>query len=239
MVGFISKSSLGITVVLAVVCMILFNMLEAYVPDDSKDLNYSTMLTLSYTWFLFTMFICVTVCYIGFRNLRTNIISVGPVHSIELNDVILMVCAFGLIMFIALRFLACLNLLSDQEVGIYAWLLFVASIFNIWSIWLQTALIITSNDIARKQTFASGQAIMNAFLFLAIFNFGFWVMDSFIMTQLPKAHPVDVKYYGLDTWLNVNHILVPVIIFYRFESFLSFIKLISRFLPITSTSSCR
>ena len=62
-------------------------------------------------------------------------------------------------------------------------------------------------------------------LFLIPFNFAFWFTDSFI--DLKNDYSVDTieaEYYGSATWQIIVHLTYPMILFFRFNSFIHFIR---------------
>ena len=61
-------------------------------------------------------------------------------------------------------------------------------------------------------------------LFLIPFNFGFWLADSFIeLKNVVAVSTIEAEYYGSSTWHIIVHLTYPMILFFRFNSFIHFI----------------
>lgn len=62
--------------------------------------------------------------------------------------------------------------------------------------------------------------ISNLFLFMSFVNGGLWSYDCFFNTMFAEIEDYSSKLYGLDKWQMINHVLDPIVIFYRFNCFM-------------------
>ena len=82
------------------------------------------------------------------------------------------------------------------------------------------AISIISPDMKQKhpQQFYCYTQVM---LFFIPFNFGFWFIDSFIdLKNAEVVGTIEADYYGSTTWEIIVHITYPMILFFRFNSFI-------------------
>lgn len=101
----------------------------------------------------------------------------------------------------------------------------LGNIANMFSTFIQTILILQMKDyekIIEKTRFCD---ISNMFLYLSMTNLGLWIYTTFLEAQYVYKQLYPVEVYGYQTWQSVDHLLIPMVIFYRFKCFLSFLDL--------------
>ena len=66
--------------------------------------------------------------------------------------------------------------------------------------------------------------------FLMFFNFAMWLIDTFEL-QNGKSGAVEAEVYGLASWVLIQRMTVPLIIFFRFHAFVLCIELDKEYTP--------
>ena len=91
-------------------------------------------------------------------------------------------------------------------------------LIDIVAIYVQTVLIIHSERKKPRNEINTCCATEHLILLLAICNFVFWAIDSFIDFRYKKDLHIENKYFGEATWEKIRDILYPILIFYRFHA---------------------
>lgn len=97
---------------------------------------------------------------------------------------------------------------------------------------LQTLFI--SDVVCRKRT-GQKQSGRQLITFLLITNLTLWIVYTFVMQKL-EASPIQLKVFGFTTWTLILRITLPLSIFYRFHSAITFAEVWKNSYK-TSTSS--
>lgn len=90
--------------------------------------------------------------------------------------------------------------------------------FSYWKITLQSLFI--SDVVCRKRN-SQKQPGRQLITFLLINNLTLWIIYTFEMQKV-EASPVQLSVYGFTTWALILRITLPLSIFYRFHSAITF-----------------
>ena len=96
---------------------------------------------------------------------------------------------------------------------------FAGTLINIFAVFLQTAFMLNVTRIIAPQGNYEVEKnwLKVGIMFVALSNIFIWIHDSFIHIHLEDN--VGDKYFGAKNWYSITHLMLPFIIFYRFNSF--------------------
>ncbi|XP_053200575.1 proton channel OtopLc-like isoform X2 [Panonychus citri] len=170
-----------------------------------SDISHSTLLILSS--------LAIILAYFKIRKLRFQ----PGVHETAdggLRDLLLRIAAFGLYVYSLFGVIAgAMDLSSMQHFAVL-----ITSTLTIIQVTLQSLFI--SDVVCRKRT-SLKQPGRQLITFLLIANLTLWVIYTFEMQKV-EASPVQLRIYGFSTWALIVRITLPLSIFYRFHSAITF-----------------
>lgn len=169
-----------------------------------SDISHSVLLVLSSVAIL-----------VGF--IKTSKLKFQPVRETadaNLRDLLLRIAAFGLYAYSLFGVIAgAMKLDSTQHVFVL-----VTNLLTIVQVTLQTLFI--SDVVCRKRS-GQKQPGRQLITFLLINNLTLWILYTFEMQKL-EASPIQLSVYGFTTWALILRITLPLSIFYRFHSAITF-----------------
>lgn len=170
-----------------------------------SDISHSTLLILSS--------LAIILAYFKIRKLRFQ----PGVHETAdggLRDLLLRVAAFGLYVYSLFGVIAgAMDLSSLQHFAVL-----ITSTLTILQVTLQSLFI--SDVVCRKRSNLK-QPGRQLITFLLIANLTLWIIYTFEMQKV-EASPVQLRIYGFSTWALIVRITLPLSIFYRFHSAITF-----------------
>ncbi|XP_074597257.1 proton channel otopetrin-like a isoform X2 [Brevipalpus obovatus] len=170
-----------------------------------SDITHSTLLILS----CFAIIIAYSkVCKLRFQP------GIPDTADGGLRDLLLRVAAFGLYVYSFFGVIAgAMNLNSIQHFAVL-----ITSALTIIQVTLQSLFI--ADVVCRKRS-SHKQPGRQLITFLMIANFTLWVIYTFEMQKV-EASPVQLKVYGFTAWALIIRITLPLSIFYRIHSTITF-----------------
>lgn len=135
---------------------------------------------------------------------------------LNLNHYLILISGFGSTVYF------CLNVIAAFYEGSFVYL--PNAVFEVVTTFLQSVLILQMKDHENMNKEEKKIVLSILFMFLSFINFGIWSYDTFF----PKVYTYvsyATKFYGYNVMVKVRHVLVPILIFYRFKCFLSFLEL--------------
>ncbi|XP_054167361.1 proton channel OtopLc-like [Oppia nitens] len=165
-----------------------------------SDISHSALLILS----------CIAIL-LGF--IKTRRLKFQPADG-GLRDLLLRVAAFGLYIYSFFGVIAgAMELNSVQHLLVLA-----TSALTILQVTLQSLFI--SDVVCRKRS-SQKQPGRQLITFLLINNLTLWIIYTFEMQKV-EASPLQLSVYGYTTWALIIRITLPLSIFYRFHSAITF-----------------
>ena len=109
-----------------------------------------------------------------------------------------------------------------------AWILIVEFTLDLCQVYVQTSFLIHAQQLVPVLngvlTQKQYQAFKGCLLLLMVFNFYWWIRVSFLAdSRSPYGVCLFRTYYRPDSWTLVVSVTVPIIAFYRFQSFVTFL----------------
>jgi len=170
-----------------------------------SDISHSILLILS----------CIAILF-GFLQTRRLKFQPGIQDTADggLRDLLLRIAAFGLYTYSLFGVIAgSMELNSIQHLFVL-----ITSTLTIIQITLQSLFI--SDVVCRKRN-SQKQPGRQLITFLLINNLTLWIIYTFEMQKV-EASPVQLSVYGFTTWALILRITLPLSIFYRFHSAITF-----------------
>lgn len=131
-----------------------------------------------------------------------------------LRDILLKVAAFGLYSYALFGLIAgAMDLNSLRHLAVL-----VTSVLTIFQVTLQTLFI---SDVVCRRRVSSQEPARQLITFLLITNLTLWIVYTFEM-QNTEASPVQNETFGKTTWALIVRATLPLSIFYRFHSAITF-----------------
>lgn len=131
-----------------------------------------------------------------------------------LRDILLKVAAFGLYVYSLFGVMAgAMHLSSLQHLTVL-----VTSGLTILQVTLQSLFI---SDVVCRRRVSIAEPGRQLITFLLITNLTLWIIYTFEMQKV-EASPVQLSIYGFTTWALIVRITLPLSIFYRFHSAITF-----------------
>lgn len=104
---------------------------------------------------------------------------------------------------------------TDQVQGV---LNVLTNILMILQASLQTILVLTARRIRALNKEQENRKPGRQFVsFLFLCNFALWILDTF-QNRRPEHNPIQVQFYRVGAWATFTHIVVPLAIFFRYQS---------------------
>ncbi|KAI1307256.1 hypothetical protein HDE_00841 [Halotydeus destructor] len=161
------------------------------------------------------MFCCLATlaAYVKIRKLKFQP-GLNDTADGGLRDILLKIAAFGLYIYSLFGVIAgALQLDSLQHVAVL-----LTSTLTIIQITLQSLFI---SDVTCRRRISNKEPGRQLITFLLITNLTLWIIYTFEMQKV-EATPVQLKTYGFSTWAVIVRITLPLSIFYRFHSAITF-----------------
>ena len=79
-------------------------------------------------------------------------------------------------------------------------------------------------DISSEDTKAMGMPGRNVCNFLLLCNLAMWIIDTFELQNCDSG-AVEAEIFGVGTWVVIQRLTCPLIIFFRFHAFVLCIEL--------------
>ncbi|XP_013792489.2 otopetrin-3-like [Limulus polyphemus] len=200
-----------LVLVICVICLIVFFVL---IYHDHYRLLAVYLSDLSHCSILLFAIIAIIVGFFRVKSLRFS-----TCRKDQLRDILLRVAAFGL--YIHAMFGIIAGSLSSVSY-IPNILLLVTSCLTLLQVTLQSLLIADmscrSSHLPEQDQQKPGRQIVT---FLMISNLTLWVIYTFQMQKV-EASPVEREFYGVMGWAVITRVTLPLSIFYRFHSAVTF-----------------
>ena len=159
----------------------------------------------------------IICAYFKIRKLRFQP-AINETVDFNLRDLLLKVAGFGLFTYSLFGLIAgALNLNNKQNFAVL-----ITSILSIIQVSLQSLFI--SDIVCRKRCNLKQQVPQQLITFLMIINFVFWILYTFEMQKI-EASPVQLAVYGRLSWGLIIRLTLPLSIFYRFHSAITFAEI--------------
>ena len=84
--------------------------------------------------------------------------------------------------------------------------------------------LIHTQDISSESTRAMGMPGRNVCNFLLLCNLAMWIIDTFEL-QNGNSGAVEAEIFGVESWVVIQRLTCPLIIFFRFHAFVLCIEL--------------
>jgi len=159
---------------------------------------------------------------IAFGVFRTRRLEFHADHIEELGSMLLRITAQGIFAYSVFSVVA--GVLSTSKNG---------SSSLVLAIWLMTILEVTVqtlfiSDMTRRRVNSSEQNLKKPgrqiVTFLLINNIILWLVYTFQMQNL-EANPIQVDFYGFLPWIIMQRLTLPLCIFYRFHSAVTYAEI--------------
>lgn len=161
------------------------------------------------------LFCCLAtlIAYIKVRRLKFQP-GLNDSPDAGLRDILLKVAAFGLYSYSLFGVIAgSMNIYSIQYLTVL-----ITSTLTIIQVTLQSLFI---SDVVCRRRNSFGQPARQLITFLLITNLTLWIIYTFEMQKI-EASPVQLGIYGEITWALIVRFTLPLSIFYRFHSAITF-----------------
>ncbi|KAH7642154.1 proton channel otop1 isoform x3 [Dermatophagoides farinae] len=209
---------------ISVTSLIIFFVL---VHHPNYNLMASLLSDISHSILLILSSFAILIGFFKMRNLKF-LPAMRDTADGGLRDLLLRIAAFGLYAYSLFGVIASsFELNSLQHITVL-----VTSVLTIIQVTLQTLFI--SDVVCRKRT-GQKQSGRQLITFLLITNLTLWIVYTFVMQKL-EASPIQLKVFGFTTWALILRITLPLSIFYRFHSAITFAEVWKNSYK-TSTSS--
>ncbi|XP_075676746.1 proton channel OtopLc-like isoform X2 [Dermatophagoides pteronyssinus] len=209
---------------ISVTSLIIFFVL---VHHPNYNLMASLLSDISHSILLILSSFAILIGFFKMRNLKF-LPAMRDTADGGLRDLLLRIAAFGLYAYSLFGVIASsFELNSLQHITVL-----ITSILTIVQVTLQTLFI--SDVVCRKRT-GQKQSGRQLITFLLITNLTLWIVYTFVMQKL-EASPIQLKVFGFTTWTLILRITLPLSIFYRFHSAITFAEVWKNSYK-TSTSS--
>lgn len=117
--------------------------------------------------------------------------------------------------------------LSDNETSK---LILVADCINLIQVYFQSVFLLHVSRCVRNVSYEKCTCFVCICMFLAVSNFGCWIVDSFIIGQaLTRFKHIQMKILQPTVWHVLYEIFGPLTMYYRFASLFAFHTLFMRF----------
>ena len=118
---------------------------------------------------------------------------------------------------------------SSKADHIYSICLIVINIIGCFQVYFQVMFMFQAVSVkpsmAKEKQPKRFYCYTQVMLFLIPFNFGIWFVDSFIeLKNVQEVSAIESQYYGSITWKIIIHLTYPLILFFRFNSFIHCIR---------------
>ncbi|XP_032673568.1 proton channel OtopLc isoform X2 [Odontomachus brunneus] len=198
----------------SLICLILFFVLIHH-PELGllaiylADVSHCVLMTLS-----------IVAIIVGF--IRVQSLKFKAEEQSDLNDILLRVSAFGLFVYAVFSVIAGSLAAFTHEPNL---LVMVTGLLSVAQVVLQMLFIA---DVSRRRVHLPehdrskpGRQVVT---FLLICNVTMWVIYTF-ETQKVIANPVQLDFYGFLAWAIVQRVTLPLCIFHRFHSAVTFAEI--------------
>ncbi|XP_076319583.1 proton channel OtopLc-like [Tachypleus tridentatus] len=203
-----------LVLVICVTCLIVFFFL---IYHDHYRLLAVYLSDLSHCTILLCAIIAIIIGFFRVRSLRFS-----TYRKDQLRDIPLRLSAFGL--YIHAMFGMIAGSLSSVSY-IPNILLLVTSCLTLLQVTLQSLLIADmfcrSAHLSEQEQQKPGRQIVT---FLIISNLTLWIIYTFQMQKV-EASPVEREFYGVMGWAVITRVTLPLSIFYRFHSAVTFAEI--------------
>jgi hypothetical protein len=191
-------------------CVIFLTIREG---DLHTNLNISTYIYLSSD--LVAMFSCLVAVCFGFKYIHR--LKFHPMEEDCFDDKLLVLAQFGVFTYSTMLAISAIaNLAAGFQDTMYLYL--IRAILNFVQSGLQTIFVLDSmrrcaghDDQVRKKP---GRAIIT---FLIMVNLSMWLVNTFEMEKA-EVSGVRIVYFDRVSWSVVSHMLIPLVIFYRYHT---------------------
>ena len=218
-VGYLFGLSLLVPLVIGVFyIMLMFSLLES---------NY-TQIIVCYSIYLVYLAGTLLILLFGFLKLRRECALLEKVAFFKASELTLIFCYFVILFYHVLSLISSMSLMWTLD---FAAIMLCDSCLNILNAWMQTTLIIIANACVKPMQIHLGRraGIQYVCVFLTVFNFIIYCENTLILHQNRNGFPIQNSYFGKCMWMEIIGVIAPLLIYYRFHSFLSFIKLSLKF----------
>ncbi|RWS05055.1 otopetrin-2-like protein, partial [Dinothrombium tinctorium] len=208
-----SKKGLFIGLLLLVISVT--SLIVFFVLLHHRTLHLLAILISDLSQSLLLLLCCIAsvAAYIEIRKLRFQTDNQNSAES-GLRDILLKASAFGLYIYSLFGVIAgVLKISSPQHFAV-----FLTSILTFIQVTLQSILI---EDVVFRKRVSSDNPGRQLITFLLISNITLWIIYTFEMQKV-EASPVQLDIFGFTTWTLIVRITLPLSIFYRFHSAITF-----------------
>lgn len=137
-------------------------------------------------------------------------------HQLKPGQYILLIATTGTVAVCVFGMIGGLQILPSFKGCLYT----VDNIFDIIIAFLQTILLIHIERVHWNLTEERSIPTDLLCIFLAICNITYWIVDSFIDARYAESSHITGPIFDKDNWEDVQDVLAPMLIFYRFHAFL-------------------
>lgn len=172
---------------------------------------------LTYEVGLSFLVVCLTVVCFYMVSQPKYFIPLEIPPSQHFHDKIIVVGFLGTVAYFSLEFLSCIMaMVSEHERTQF---IIIQGSAKLIELYMQVVCILQLNHFRKAM---KREPILNyAFFCLAVLNLCFWIEDSVFESPVDDEH-IFVKLYNEQTWHLLSKFVFPIIIFFRFKSFIAF-----------------
>ena len=137
-------------------------------------------------------------------------------HHLKPGQYILLIATTGTIAVCVFGMIGGIQILPLTRGYLYI----IDNIIDIFIAFLQTVLLIHIERVHFDPSVSPGIPTDLLCIFLAICNIMYWIIDSFIDARYTESQHITGQIIDKDSWDDVQDLLAPMLIFYRFHAFL-------------------
>jgi len=207
------KSNTGLFVGIVVFMLTLVSTCMFLIYAD--DMEHKTAIIYLSSDIILNFLALIIVCLAQCRTRRLRLQE--PKTKFDQNLLLIALAGYYfLVVFVLLPSFA--NVTSDPPTGLFAKLQITSKVLTFFQITIQVLFIIdglrrratTRNQLIRKP----GRSLVTLLL---IINLAMWVINTFQMKHMSSA-PSMQEFYGVDAWILMVYLSLPLAIFFRFHS---------------------
>lgn len=208
----------AVTIILINICTCIALFMIKHYQLGSEGYGFDIVQSIVYAIVKVAMYAAQTRCFYYLVKHGESYVHTEKV-PLEFDHYLLLLSAFGSFIYFVLQFISSIR--TNVAIHrIYA----LKNAMNIITTFTQTVLILHLKDYKNIKDKRGIFSISNTFLYLSLVNFSFWLFDSFYEAHVMYISEYTVEFYGLQTWITIRHMLFPLIVFYRFRCFLTFLE---------------
>ncbi|XP_021368540.1 uncharacterized protein LOC110460131 [Mizuhopecten yessoensis] len=190
---------------------------QAMDKGNIENIRYATEI-----YELTLIVVMVLVIFVGFYCLVHSCNLDRSAQPLRPGDYVYLLSAFGAIMFHMYEVIGG-DVSSDSSGSVFLF----KSIVSIFQDYLQIVFLLQANRC--KKSRSSVVLLESVFIFTSVINLIYWFNNSFLKAEFPSTRILENDHFSKEVLDLVYKVLLPVLVFFRFTSFLEFYAILEEY----------